>query len=236
MTQDATDTEPEAAAAAPETIAAPDDGATGDDGSRRLPWWAIIVAISALLSAVVLAGRLFGVGPAILVLAATALLVVVGFLFRAVQSAAEPPEDDDVVALAPTLAEEQKRAALRALKELEFEKSVGNISPEDYAVIVGRYREEAKRAMRAVDEERKGMRERAEKLARKAIVAEVGEAPVIDPRKNPFPAEDAPEGEGADANKDLAAETDTICPKCGVGNDDDARFCKGCGAPIGDVA
>ena len=225
MTQDAADAETEREALAPETAAAPDEGDDAGEESRALPRWAIPLGIVADLALVVTVGRMFGVGPAILVLAATALLVVVGFLFRAVQSAAEPSDEDEAIALPPTLAEEQKRAALRALKELEFEKSVGNISAEDYEVIVGRYRAEAKRAMRAVDEERKGMRERAEKLAKKALDAEVGDvAPANDDETALTTEKQEPE---AIANQ---------CPQCGIANDADARFCKSCGRVIGDVA
>ena len=226
-----TDAEPRAVEQEP--AAAPDEGGGSDDDARVLPRWALPAGIVAILALVVVVGRAFGVGPAILVLAATALLVVVGFLFRAVQSIAEPHDDENARdVLPPTLAEEQKRAALRALKELEFEKSVGNISPEDYEVIVDRYREEAKRAMRAVDDERKTMRERAEKLAKKALSAEISEVPGVDAKKNPFEKTDREKDAGDSGPK--ATETD--CPKCGVSNDDDARFCKGCGAALGDVA
>ncbi|MEO7096533.1 MAG: zinc ribbon domain-containing protein [Polyangiales bacterium] len=231
-----TDAEAEREAVAQETPVAPDapQEDAGDDDARMLRRWGLPIGVVAIFAVVVMVMSLVGVGPAILVLAATALLVVIGFLFRAVQAIAEPDEGDDTrEELPPTLAEEQKRAALRALKELEFEKSVGNISPEDYAVIVGRYREEAKRAMRAVDDERKAMRERAEKLAKKAIRAEVGED-LADASQNPFPA---PEGETASTAVDAAdASTPTLCPRCALANDDDARFCKGCGAVIGDVA
>jgi rubrerythrin len=216
----ATDADAEREAVAQEIPVAPDARDAARDDARGVPWWTFIVVICALLSATALVGRFVGVGPAILVLAATALLCVVGFLFRAVQSVAEPHEDEDALSsIPPSLAEEQKRAALRALKELEFEKSVGNISPDDYAVIVERYREEAKRAMRAVDEERKTMRERAEKIAKKAVRAEVGEE-----ASEPTPAEKVDE------------PSDNLCAKCGKNNDEDARFCKACGAPMGDVA
>ena len=234
MTQDAADAEPEREAIAQETPAAPDEASGGDDEARPLPWWTVVAVAVVVLALAVVVGRLFGVGPAILVLAATALLVVVGFLFRAVQSAAEPSDDDDAIALPPTLAEVQKRAALRALKELEFEKSVGNISAEDYEVIVGRYRDEAKRAMRAVDEERKGMRERAEKIAKKAIAAEVSTEPAAAVKS--LRAEPVEPVESAKGAKSADETAENLCPKCAVPNDDDARFCKGCGAVLKDVA
>jgi hypothetical protein len=41
---------------------------------------------------------------------------------------------------------------LRALKDLEYERSVGKISPEDYAELSAKYRSEAKRLIQSLDE------------------------------------------------------------------------------------
>jgi hypothetical protein len=52
---------------------------------------------------------------------------------------------------APSAEEEQKRAVLRALKDLEFERSVGKITQEDYVELSTRYRAEARRLMHQLD-------------------------------------------------------------------------------------
>ena len=52
---------------------------------------------------------------------------------------------------APTAAEEQKRAVLRTLKDLEYELSVGKISKEDFEVTSAHFRAEAKRLIAEAD-------------------------------------------------------------------------------------
>src|SRR6202012_5863491 len=69
--------------------------------------------------------------------------------------------------------EEQKRAVLRALKDLEYERSVGKISDEDYQEYAARYRAEAKRLIRTMDESMAEARKRVEQdLAKR--VAQLG--------------------------------------------------------------
>jgi hypothetical protein len=113
----------------------------------------------------------FGVAPGILLLCAASMLLVVSLLFRAVQALTGELDEEDELELtrAPTSAEEQKRAAIQALKDIEHERTVGKITKEDYEALVTRYRGEAKRLMRTVDEERSGLRGEAEKLADAAV-------------------------------------------------------------------
>lgn len=194
---------------------------------RTLPWWAVYLLLLLVPGPLVYVLKLiFGTAPAILVLAACALIVVVGNLFRAIQSLAEPDEGDAEMATVVTSAAEQhKHSAIRALKELEFERSVGNIGDDDYAEIVARYRAEAKRAMKLVDEERAEMRARAELLATKEIDAELGPASDVAPNK-PVRTEEPLRP------KKTATSERVACAECDVDNDADARFCKGCGAEL----
>ena len=106
-------------------------------------------------------------------------------------------------------------AVLQALKDLEFERSVGKIAEADYEEIVGRYRAEAKRLLRAVDEDLGPLRERAS-----AYVAEqLGtERP---PKRSKLPKK---------------AAGDPVCPSCRTENDADAAFCKKCGNKLGDTS
>ncbi|MGZ3450953.1 MAG: zinc ribbon domain-containing protein [Polyangiales bacterium] len=173
-----------------------------------MPGWAgglIGGSVAVVLAAL---GWRFGIGVSIIILAALALLTVIGMSFRAVQGLTEPDLDADVED-APTPAEMQKRSALKALKDLEYERSIGNILDEDYRELEGRYREEAKRAMRAVDAEREGLRARAEELAQEALSA----------------ANEQPKPKKKKPNK-------VECPKCGTENDPDAKFCKECAVKL----
>lgn len=208
----------------------------------------------------------FGVAPGILLLAAAAMLLVVTLLFRAVQAATGELDEEDALDLAraPTSAEEQKRAAIQALKDLEYERSVGKISREDFDVLIARYRGEAKRLMRTVDEERSALRGEAEVLAEEAIREALGESTGGAPAKQApatrgvdaktIPAKNVKKRPPATADDDGATTQDepasaadalpagagasatlgATCPACGTKNDGDARFCKSCGGKLAD--
>lgn len=178
---------------------------------KDMPGWAGGLLGGAIAVALVGIAWRFGIGVSIIILASFALLTVIGMSFRAVQGLTEPDLDADVDD-APTPAEMQKRSALRALKDLEYERSIGNILEEDYRELEGRYREEAKRAMRAVDAERAELRARAEELAQEAIAAATEEKPKAQPKKR--------------------KATKVECPKCSTENDPDAKFCKECAVKL----
>lgn len=136
-----------------------------------LPAFAIAAALGS--------GALFGVEIGILVGAFGALGLVITFTWVSVQSLSgdSPLTLDEAMTLGqPSVEEEQKRAVLRALKDLEYERSVGKISDEDYRELSARYREEAKRLIERVDESLTPARERAEKLLADRIAKEEREA------------------------------------------------------------
>jgi hypothetical protein len=112
-------------------------------------------------------GAIAGVEIGLLVAAFVALSMVIAFLWASVQSLSgdSPLTFDEAMTLGqPSAEEEQKRAVLRALKDLDYERSVGKISDQDYRELSARYREEAKRLIELVDENLAPARERAEKL------------------------------------------------------------------------
>jgi hypothetical protein len=126
------------------------------------------VALPAIAIFVTLgSGALLGVEIGILVAAACALVLVITFTWVSVVSLSgdSPLTLDEALTLGqPSVEEEQKRAVLRALKDLEYERSVGKISDQDYRELSARYREEAKRLIERVDESLTPARERAEQL------------------------------------------------------------------------
>jgi hypothetical protein len=118
-------------------------------------------------------GVSFGVELSMLVIAGGALAGVIALLWASVQSLTgeSPLTLEEAMTLgAPSAEEEQKRAVLRALKDLDFERGVGKISEEDYVELSARYRAEAKRLMQILDEGAQPERERAEKALRERIV------------------------------------------------------------------
>lgn len=130
-----------------------------------------------LLPALVLGGAVFGgftvgVQGVVLAFASGALLAVIWVLWASLRTflGETPLEGADAYALgAPRAEEEQKRAVLRTLKDLEAERSVGKISEDDYQMLVAKYRAEAKRLLRRLDEEAAPRRERIEHLVAKRL-------------------------------------------------------------------
>lgn len=59
---------------------------------------------------------------------------------------------------------EEKHSVLRALKDLEFERSLGKISDDDHAALETKYRARAKEILLALDENLGPWREKAEAL------------------------------------------------------------------------
>ncbi len=146
------------------------------------------------IGAAIVTNSLWGVQVALLVLAAGALTLAIALMWSSVQSltgGASLGFEEALGMGAPSKVEEQKRSVLRALKDLEYEKSVGKISTEDYQELSARYRIEAKRLIQSMDEAlgpaRQEVEAALEKRLTKAGIAVATPGHVPDP-----PAPDAP--------------------------------------------
>lgn len=135
--------------------------------------------IALILPVAIVVGLLQGAQAVLLLLIALSLIAVISLFWSSLRTllGETPLSGADAYAIAaPRAEEEQKQAILRALKDLEFERSVGKISDEDYAALVAKYRSEAKRLLRVIEEEARPRRERVEWLVQKRL-AEAGLAP-----------------------------------------------------------
>ena len=115
------------------------------------------------------AGLGFGIATAVLVILGGAFAAVIALFWSSLRTALgeTPLASADAFAIGTRRAEEeQKRAVLRALKDLEFERGVGKISENDYRALVTQYRQQAKHLLRAIDEQNAGNRKRAEDFVR----------------------------------------------------------------------
>jgi hypothetical protein len=202
-----------------------------------------------------LAGWTYGPAMGILVLAGGALVGVIAMFWSSVRTLVgeTPLSGADAYALAaPRAEEERKRAVLRALKDLEFEKSVGKISEDDYQGLVSKYRAEAKRLLRLLEEDAQPKRDQVEaliakRLRRAGLADEAGAdapaAPVAEAKsaaEKPGAAgkkarqKDAPQAkepaEAAEEKVPAAPDRGMLCAACSTRNDPDAVFCKKCGA------
>jgi hypothetical protein len=98
--------------------------------------------------------------------------------------------------------EREKMLALRAIKELEFDRAMGKLSEADWRDMSGRLRARAARLMRQLDGAT-GYREQIER----DLVKRLGPAT---------------------AGPDVSSGART-CGECATANEADARFCKSCG-------
>jgi len=210
-----------------------------DSPRMRVPRWA--VPLLPLTIAIVL-GNLYGVQLVVLTLAASALLLVIWLLWSSVQALAGESEltFEEAFSLgARSAEEEQKRAVLRALKDLEYERSVGKISEDDFHEYSARYRAEAKRLMQTLDENlaegRKQVERELERRLAKAKILHSGAASAdaeASSETSSSPAASTGASESAGNGEQLQRTQGLECSECQAKNEPDARFCKACGSPM----
>src|SRR3954468_21868295 len=136
-----------------------------NDRSPKL-WWVRWAAPLTTLTVAIVLGNLYGVQLVVLTFAASALLLVIWLLWSSVQALAGESEltFEEAFSLgARSAEEEQKRAVLRALKDLEYERSVGKISEDDFHEYSTRYRNEAKRLIQNLNEHLSEQRQQVER-------------------------------------------------------------------------
>jgi hypothetical protein len=192
------------------------------------------------LIAAVTAGALYGVQLVVLTLAAAALLLVIWLLWSSVQALAGESEltFEEAFSLGTrTAEEEQKRAVLRALKDLEYERSVGKIGEDDYHEYAARYRTEAKRLIQVLDENLAEGRKQVElELARRlAKVAGASTENGVSAETSASEALDDVQ-ETPEKTEETKAPATRECSECQATNELDARFCKACGKPLASAA
>jgi hypothetical protein len=220
---------------------------------------------AATLVSATVGGVFQGAAAVVLVLAAGALVSVIAIFWASIRTlVGETPLSgaDAYVLGAPRAEDERKRAVLRALKDLEFERSIGKISEEDYEALVAKYRAEAKRLLRMLDEDAQPGRHKVEALVmerlfheglaepsqggpyrdkattkRKKRKTKSGSAreaePSAVPADEPLPDEADVAAATLPQKDERDADARLACASCGTRNDADAVFCKQCGARRG---
>jgi hypothetical protein len=202
------------------------DPATDNDRRVRLqadqrlkPWQFFVLAALGCATAATFIARGQGVTIVILLslLMGSAALVGLAAL-RALLPLVTADDDRTAMIGQRTRAalEREKTLALRAIKELEFDRAMGKLSEEDWKEMSGRLRTRAGRLMRQLDAGA-GYRAQIERdLAQKLADADA-----------------RLKGSRDEARRDEARRDETagerLCAACSTGNDADARFCKGCG-------
>ncbi len=184
----------------------------GDDPLYR---YVPAVIVGAVFAVAVALGVARGGATAVLWLAFASLAGAVLLFWEALRHALDPslPGDEALVdeGGASVEAEAKKREALRALKDIAFERSIGRLGEDDYKALEARYRAEARDAMREVD---------------------AGLGPWLAKAEAQLATIEAGGGETAEAAAETPVEADRACPKCAATNDADAVFCKRCGTRV----
>jgi hypothetical protein len=173
------------------------------DGLR--PWQFFVLAALACATALTFLLRGQGVTVVVLmsiVMGATALVGIAAL--RAIRPLVTSHQDrTPMIGVRTRVAlEREKMLALRAIKELEFDRAMGKVSDEDFRVMSGRLRARAGRLMRQL-EASAGYRERVERDLAKRLGEKAAAEPVA-----------------------------RTCGNCSTANDADAQFCKACGAKL----
>ncbi len=189
---------------------------------RRVPNWIVGLAGAALAGGYALVVERMHYGPPLvmfmlggmtLALTGVALVRVIDPLAGNLPAAASPTRGGR----RPRELEREKQLVLKAIKEIELDYQMRKIAERDYREMVERYRT---RAMRLMSEIEAGddfrvliERELAMRLKLEAAKPAAAPSPVV---AEPEPAAPAP----------------ALCGACETLNDDDARFCKKCGAKL----
>jgi zinc ribbon protein len=178
------------------------------DSQQLQPWQFFVLAALGCATAATFMARGRGITAVIMLSMLMAGAAMIGLAalraFRPLVS-----QDEDRAALldrrARAALEHDKLLALRAIKELEFDRAMGKLSDEDFKEMSGRLRAKAARLVRQLDAGA-GYRDQIERdLARKLADRDVRSA---------------------------KASAERVCASCSAPNDDDARFCKNCGAKL----
>ena len=107
--------------------------------------------------------------------------------------------------------EREKTLVLRSIKELEFDRAMGKVSPKDFDEMAGRLRARAMTLMKQLDAGGSGYREAIERELSERLqkTGKIGKAQRV-----------------------TAVVAPPTCASCETINDPDARFCKRCGSSL----
>lgn len=128
--------------------------------------------------------------------------------------------------------EEEKLILLQGIKEFEADAAQGKVDAADYESLRKTAEARAVEILRTLQSTDAHYLEQAERLVAERTGGSKRRAPA------PAPAASAPAEATSDAKAVRFVETDgrLTCSSCGAENEDDGRFCVGCGKPRQEVA
>jgi hypothetical protein len=177
------------------------------------PWQFFVLAALGCATAATFMARGQGVTAVILLSVLMAGAGFVGLMaLRAVQPLVSEHDDrTDLIGQRTRAAlERDKLLALRAIKELEFDRAMGRLSEDDFKEMSGRLRTRAARLIRQLDAGA-GYRQQIEKDLERKLSGYTKDTK---------------------GTKNTKASPPVVCSACHISNDSDAKFCKSCGARL----
>ena len=196
---------------------------TSTDAGAFRPWHLFVLAGLLASTAAVVVVRPADPVALVLLVAAIGSAAWVGLmLHRTLRPLASPDLGDrteTVGGRTRAALEREKTLALRAIKELEFDRAMGKVSADDFREMRDRLRARAITLMRQLD---------AAPAHREAIERELAER--LDGLTAGVDAD--ADGSPAPSVSPAAAAGGRACPECAAANDADARFCKSCGVRL----
>jgi len=220
------------------------------------PWQFFVLAALGCATAVTFVARAQGPTAVVLLSVMIGAMALVGIAaLRTLNPFVTTEADRTVMIGTRTRAalEREKTLALRAIKELEFDRAMGKVSDADFHEMASRLRARAARLMKQLDSGG-GYRELIERDLEKRLGGSAKASPYDDAvraydgvvraeaersatasveRGDAMPSGDRDRSAMASAERDrnAVASGPRSCV-CGTSNDADARFCKSCGARL----
>jgi hypothetical protein len=229
---------------------------TSTENEALQPWQLFTLAGLAGATLVVFMSR--GQSPAAIILLSLTIFTaaVVGIAawrtFAPISGTDEPTGSPILGGRTRAALEREKALALRAIKELEFDRAMGKVSDKDFAEMSARLRGRAVGLIRQLDAG-EGYRDEIEKALASRLATTSRGAPApgkvegAAPSKAAAPAPSRVEGRGSAAQVNgggSAVQTEVLppakdpipptrlCSACGTANEADALFCKHCGVTL----
>lgn len=200
-------------------------GGSGRDGTDAVPAWQLF-ALAGLLGATFLTFMSRGQSAAAILLLSLTVFAAAAVGIAALRTLtplaggereASRPLGRVLGGRTRAALEREKALTLRAIKELEFDRAMGKVSDADFLEMTGRLRVRAASLIQRLDDGRSYREQIDQELARRIGPVAAGSA-----------GAPAPGAGGTVA----AARATEPCAGCGTANDQDARFCKQCGASL----
>lgn len=189
---------------------------------RMVPWFATAMAAAALVT-----GWLLSVGTGVLVLAGGLIVLFLVATYMAIDSLLAEKVDLATVADLQESElvdlEREKAAIVQSIRDLENERDLGKISPDDFQALDAFFRKRAIGVMRKIDRDLSSWRKRAEALVadRLQTAADRQGRAGAQPSRIEAPAPEA-----------VAVPTVRTCYACDAPVDEESSFCKKCGAQV----